>query len=132
MPPWYPNFPRRKSRKYDSRLDPLGWTTEKHLQESIRRDCKRLGLLYYHTHRSMNSPAGFPDCVIGTEGKGVDPWLLVAELKTPWNPNPGVVQREWLDFFWGRTGVEVYLWTHEELTEIKLTLARMSGMRIST
>ena len=39
------------------------------LEENIRRACASLRLMYYHTHRSQHSPAGFLDDVImGSQG----------------------------------------------------------------
>jgi hypothetical protein len=65
---------------------------ERELQENVRALCKRLGHLYYHTHRSDRSPAGFPDCVIVT----TDRRLIFAELKRA-GASPTDAQTEWLD-----------------------------------
>lgn len=65
---------------------------ERELQENVRQLCKRLGCLYYHTHRSDRSPAGFPDCVIVTNQSE----LIFAELKNQ-KALPSPAQRAWLD-----------------------------------
>lgn len=80
-----------------------GTMTEKTLQECVRRLAKLRSWLYYHTHRSQFSPAGFPD-VIAIKGDR----LVVAELKS----DKGKVspeQQEWLEAF-ARCGVEVHIW----------------------
>lgn len=129
MPAW--PTPDRKPRKYDPRIDPFRY--EKELQEWVRNACRRLGLLYFHTHNSKHSPFGFPDCIIIDKRQPHRPRLLALELKTPWNPNPTGKQKEWLDAFAllgfilntsaGYTAVQAYLCTHEDLTEIAQVLA---------
>ncbi len=71
------------------------------------------GWLYYHTHRSQYSPAGFPDCVLARP-----PRLIFAELKS----EKGKVspdQQLWLDILARCPRIEVYLWSPSGLEEIK-------------
>jgi hypothetical protein len=130
MPRWRAGAEKKKARKFNPRFDPF--RNEKELQEDLRRKCNTFALLYYHTHNSKNSPKGFPDAMIASP-PGAVPRLLVAELKTPWNPNPTLSQRAWLDLYrqladvvnaaCGCTMIDVFLWTHEELDELRRTLA---------
>lgn len=51
--------------------------TEQELQDLVIMACRRMGLLYYHTHDSRRSEPGFPDLVIvGLSG------ILFRELKS--------------------------------------------------
>ncbi len=50
--------------------------TEAQLERTVKDLAERMGWLYYHTHRSQHSPAGFPDCVMLRGDRQV-----VAELK---------------------------------------------------
>ena len=65
--------------------------TEKELQECVRKACDVRQLLYYHTHDSRRSPAGFPDCVIVTSNR-----IIFAELKAA-KGRVTVAQQGWLD-----------------------------------
>jgi hypothetical protein len=61
------------------------------LEENIRRACLQLRLMYYHTHRSQHSPAGFPDDVImGSLG------MIYRENKREGH-DPTPKQQKWLD-----------------------------------
>ncbi len=66
---------------------------EETLQENVRKMAVACGWLYYHTHRSQHSPAGFPDCVMIKADR-----LLVAELKRE-SKDPTPQQQAWLDAF---------------------------------
>lgn len=80
---------------------------ERELQENVRQLCKRLNALYYHTHRSQHSPAGFPDCVIVTEMPRDR--LIFAELKRQ-DTDLSDAQMEWLNALHGIVYPEVYVW----------------------
>ena len=69
---------------------------------------------YYHTWRSIHSPAGFPDCVMVRRER-----IVFAELKS----EKGVVsskQQEWLDALGnvGNKDVQVYLWRPDDFNRI--------------
>lgn len=99
--------------------------SEKQFEAQVKDLAKIYGWLYYHTWRSIHSPAGFPDCVIVRP-----PRLIFAELKT----EKGVVsdkQQEWLDTLKGCQHIilqpdtnkpvelpEVYLWHPEDIEKI--------------
>lgn len=87
-------------------------------QADVIREAKARGWLYYHTHRSDRSPAGFPDLVLvrGTR-------LVFAELKrTGGRLSPA--QREWFDALTrlfresvvgrGTVQVEMYVWQPQD------------------
>ena len=77
--------------------------TEKQFESQVKELAKVFGWLYYHTWRSIHSPAGFPDCVM-VRGQR----LVIAELKS----EKGTVsekQFEWLEAL-GKAKAEVYLW----------------------
>lgn len=80
--------------------------TEKALQEAIRQTCQAYKKLYYHTHRSEHSPAGFPDTVICDPLTGR---LLFAELKRA-GKRPTAAQQEWLEGLGQVKTVDTYLW----------------------
>lgn len=92
---------------------------EEALQEQVRQMALMLGWLYYHTHNSRHSPAGFPDCVMVKEER-----LIFAELKR-WDKNPTPVQYEWLDAL-GNASQEAYVWRPQDLLDgtIERTLRR--------
>jgi hypothetical protein len=139
------SWPRedREKRKYDPRVDPF--QKEKELQEWLRNGCRRLGLLYYHTHISKNSPSGFPDAQIAAvTKKGNIAGIIITELKMPWNPNPTADQKAWLNVYAGlRDLLNVYLmdnmdedlffgvcvWTSDDITEMSQTLALLANVR---
>lgn len=78
--------------------------TEKQLQESVRKLAKVCGWLYYHTHNSRYSPAGFPDCVFVRDGR-----VFVAELKSDKGKLTNE-QREWIEAFLDSEHIKVFLW----------------------
>ena len=91
--------------------------TEKQFESQIKDLAKLFGWKYYHTWRSIHSPAGFPDCVL-VRGKR----LVIAELKS----EKGVVsekQQDWLDALKQVPCLEVFLWrasdeTFDEIVEV--------------
>lgn len=82
---------------------------EKQLQEVLRQAFMYSGYLYYHTHRSQHSPAGFPDTV-AIRGRR----MLVAELKRE-KTVPTDAQRHWLEAFQGVSLIETYVWRPRDL-----------------
>ena len=81
---------------------------------------KRKEHLYYHTWRSIHSPAGFPDCVFGWLEP--TPRLIFAELKS----EKGELSAE--QYFWlsllQQQGQEAYLWKPSDWDEIVEILER--------
>lgn len=70
--------------------------TEGMLQARLRDLCKSLGLLHYHTHRSVGSEKGFPDSTIARDpaawGK---PWVVFVELKREEGARVSDEQKHW-------------------------------------
>lgn len=65
--------------------------TEKQFEQQVKDLAKLFGWRYYHTWRSIHSPAGFPDCVMVRP-----PRLIFTELKS----EKGKVteeQEDWLE-----------------------------------
>jgi hypothetical protein len=85
---------------------------ERELQELVRQACGVGGWLYYHTHRSQHSPAGFPD-TIAIRGER----LVAAELKRE-GQEPTPAQRQWLEAFEWVRAIETYVWHPEDLPTI--------------
>jgi len=85
--------------------------SEKDFEGQIRDLAKLFGWLYYHTWRSIHSPAGFPDCVLVRP-----PRLIFAELKSE-KGQLSDKQKEWLEVL-KETSVEVYLWRPSDLGEV--------------
>ena len=87
-------------------------------------------VLYYHTHNSRRSPAGYPDTVIASERHGIQ---IVAELKREHHRNkPSADQVKWLDFY-RSIGTPTFLWRprHWLSGEIQdLIMAACSGRRV--
>lgn len=73
----------------------------------------------YHTFRSRNSPAGFPDWVL------IRDRIIYAELKSE-KGKPSDAQIVWLDAL-ALAGGEVYLWRPSDLDEIAQILSRRWG-----
>lgn len=78
------------SRKYKPGIDPF--SNEKAAEDWIAQAARVFGWRRYHTHRSKNSPSGYPDDML-IRG----PRLIYAEVKTCWNPNPTDAQKAWLN-----------------------------------
>ena len=86
-----------------------GGMSEKALQELVRQACTLNHWLYYHTHRSQHSPAGFIDTVAVRDTR-----LVCAELKRR-GQVPTAAQQRWLTALSQVQTVEVYLWTEDDL-----------------
>lgn len=85
-------------------------------EDAFLRQVKQLfemrGWLFYHTHRSDRSEAGFPDCtIVHQSGR-----TIFAELKMPDN-KPTPEQSKWLDAL--TEGNEVYLWYPQDWNYIE-------------
>lgn len=77
---------------------------------------KLRGWVWYHTHDSRRSPAGFPDLVL-VRGRR----LVFAELKRE-GEKPTAEQQRWLDALAATGAVEAYLWRPSDWEEIEQTL----------
>ena len=91
-------------------------TSEKQFEGQVKDLAKIFHWLYYHTWRSIHSPAGFPDCVLVRGNR-----IIFAELKSE-KGKVSTSQQEWLDAL-KETSVEVFLWyssdeTLEKIAEI--------------
>ena len=86
-----------------------GGMPEKALQEVVRQACALNHWLYYHTHRSQHSPAGFIDTVAVRDTR-----LVCAELKRR-GQVPTQEQQRWLEALAKVRTVETYLWTEDDL-----------------
>ena len=83
---------------------------ERDLEAEVKTLAERLGLKYYHTHRSDNSVEGFPDdVIISPHGRGT----LFRELKRQ-GQKPSVEQQKWLDALVAN-GHDVAVWRPEDL-----------------
>jgi len=78
--------------------------TEKQFEGQIRDLAKLFGWLYYHTWRSIHSPAGFPDVVMVRP-----PRVIFAELKS-FKGKVSDKQQEWLETLKQCPSLEVFLW----------------------
>ncbi len=93
--------------------------TEKQFEHQVKGLAKLFQWKYYHTWRSIHSPAGFPDCVLVRP-----PRLIFAELKSM----KGVVspeQQVWITILSecrfsevNPIGIEVYLWRPADFEKI--------------
>ena len=75
------------------------------LQTKVEMAARELGWLFYHTHDSRRSQAGFPDCVFlhPTGGR-----LIVRELKSM-KGTASAEQKKWLAGFQA-AGVDAGIW----------------------
>jgi len=88
--------------------------TEKDFESQIKDLARLFGWKYYHTWRSIHSPAGFPDCVLVRQSR-----IIFAELKSE-KGKVSPAQQEWLDAL-GNVGdkdVQVYLWHPSDFDKI--------------
>lgn len=98
-------------RLVDARKHVAEAMSERELQESVRLLCVAHGLLYYHTHNSRHSPAGWPDVVVANPREPGA--ILFRELKS----HDGKVtpaQQEWLDVLAG-AHLDVGVWRPADL-----------------
>lgn len=75
------------------RRELAGSWSEAFFQSEVIRLAKALGWVYYHTHDSRRSPAGFPDLVLMHRGQGR---VIYRELKTE-RGRVTAAQRDWQD-----------------------------------
>ena len=77
---------------------------------------KIIGWRYYHTWRSIHSPAGFPDCVFIRDGT-----VIFAELKAE-KGKLSDAQEEWIADLERvaqcSLGVQVYVWRPKNIEDI--------------
>jgi len=94
--------------------------TEKQFEGQVKElATKYFGYTYYHTWRSIHSPAGFPDCVLVRLEP--EPRLIFAELKTDdlKNSQPSFDQWMWLYILQQLPApVECYLWRPDDIERI--------------
>ncbi len=82
--------------------------TEKQFETQVKDLAENwLHWKYYHTWRSIHSPAGFPDCVFVRER------VVYAELKTE-KGQPSPEQYFWLEAL-AEASQEVYLWRPSDM-----------------
>ena len=93
------------------RRAPNGWT-EKAVQTAVTQACTRAGWLWYHTHDSRHSPAGFPD-VVALKGSR----CLVLELKSA-TGTLTPAQQTWLAAWRRILGAEVHVVRPDDLETI--------------
>jgi hypothetical protein len=85
--------------------------TEVELQRAVVEAATLHGWLWYHTHDSRRSNAGFPDLIL------IHPkhhWLLVVELKSM-KGRTSAHQRQWLEAFSSIERWSVSIWTPADL-----------------
>lgn len=95
-------------------MNPSLEISEKNFEQLVKEAARVNNWLYYHTWRSIHSPAGFPDCVMVRDDR-----LIFAELKTE-KGKLMPAQQQWLEAL-AETEVEVFLWRPsdwEEITEV--------------
>lgn len=84
--------------------------SEKQFERQVKDAAKLFGWLYYHTHRSQFSPAGFPDCVMVRGDR-----LIFAELKSA-KGKVSEEQYQWLDAL--AATAETFVWRPDDIEEI--------------
>ncbi|KKM99442.1 hypothetical protein LCGC14_1147790 [marine sediment metagenome] len=92
------------------KLNPLD-ITEKQFESQVKDLAKTFNWQYYHTWRSIHSPAGFPDCVMVKEGR-----IIFAELKSE-KGKVSEEQFEWLEAL-GKGKAEVYIWRPSDFDKV--------------
>ncbi len=99
--------------------------TETQFLAQVRELAHLYGWLFYHTHDSRHSPAGFPDCVLAKAGTAHHPArLIVAELKSATGKLTDT-QVQWLTTL-GQVAetVEAYVWRPADFDSIVACLSR--------
>ena len=90
--------------------------TEKQFEAQVKDLARLLGYKYYHTWRSIHSPAGFPDCVMVRNGT-----VIFAELKSD-KGKLSQHQEEWIEALNKVSsvslGVQVYVWRPADFDRI--------------
>ena len=94
--------------------------SEAQLLATIRRACRTLGLLCYHTHDSRRSEPGFPDLVI------VGSRMIIRELKTE-RGRLRPEQRTWLDALTA-AGQDADIWRPRDLHSGRI-IRELVGLR---
>lgn len=89
--------------------------TEAEFERQVKQLAATFGYSYYHTWRSIHSPAGFPDCVLAKPGR-----LIFAELKSE-KGKMSDAQNEWIDVLY-QAGAETYIWRPGDWEKIVKTL----------
>lgn len=85
---------------------------EKDFLFAVKELAEWKGWRFYHTWKSIHSPAGFPDLVLVRP-----PRLIFAELKCNRN-RLSLKQREWLRLLEQCDSVEAYVWRPEDWESI--------------
>ena len=91
--------------------------TEKQFLQQVTELCRLLGYDYYHTWKSIHSPAGYPDLTIVKS-----PRLIFVELKIG-KAKLTIFQEKWMQYF-RDCGVEAYVWRDTMWEEIVECLKR--------
>lgn len=96
--------------------------TEKQWESHVKGLARLFGYLYYHTWRSIHSPAGFPDCVLTRAGR-----TIIAKLKTDRRKSKLTVeQARWLWELRKTPNLEVYVWRPRHFEKIMEVLRKES------
>jgi len=101
----------------------VGTLRERDFLQTVREYARLMGWEDYHTWHSLHSPAGFPDLVLVCP-----PRVVFAELKVA-GRRATRAQERWLSLLRQCPGVEVYLWTPEDWTEIEKVLSCCRAQR---
>lgn len=88
--------------------------SEKAFESQVKDLAKIFHWKYYHTWRSIHSPAGFPDCVLVSVERQR---IIFAELKSEAG-QPTPEQYEWLVELTEAGCKEVYLWRPSDFDDI--------------
>lgn len=93
--------------------------SEAEFQQIVTDLCDWLRLLWYHTHDSRRSPAGFLDlCIVGPNE------VIFAELKSV-KGKLTADQKKWIDAL-HRAGVKAYVWRPDDIYEVKAILTKLA------
>ena len=91
--------------------------TEKQFESQVKDLAKVFHWRYYHTWRSIHSPAGFPDCVLVREKGDGTAFLLFFELKSE-KGKITEAQEVWLSILSKVPGVGVYCFRPSDFDEL--------------